>query len=183
MECDPMATSNSPDTDRRAAGLRKDGKRTMQRARLRGIGKMRKLDLTAFTQRLAAMLDAGLPLVQCMDALSDQTATPEFKAVVRDIGLRIEGGDSFAEALERYHELFGDLYVSMIRSGEICTRASVPSGKTTGAPFLRGIRSMPQIGHCPGVFRTTKGCMPQVYSMSLCACCSCTYPPRVQRSQ
>ena len=114
-----MATSNSPDTDRRAAGLRKDGKRTMQRARLRGIGKMRKLDLTAFTQRLAAMLDAGLPLVQCMDALSDQTATPEFKAVVRDIGLRIEGGDSFAEALERYHELFGDLYVSMIRSGEM----------------------------------------------------------------
>lgn len=106
--------------DARPPILRKDddkGARTS--VRIRGIGRMRKMDLCPFTQRLAAMLDAGLPLVQCMDALAEQTVTPEFKKVVRDVGARIEAGDSFAEALERYHELFGDLYVSMIRSGEM----------------------------------------------------------------
>ena len=96
-----------------------EGRASQRPVRLRGIGKMRKLDLCPFTQRLAAMLDAGLPLVQAMDALAEQSSNPNFQRVVKDISARIEAGDSFAEALERYKELFGDLYISMIRAGEM----------------------------------------------------------------
>lgn len=110
--------------DKRAAIIREEGspgagQRRVRRPKIRRLGKMRKLDLLPFTQRLAAMLDAGLPLVQCMDALAEQSQTPEFQRVVRDVGARIEAGDSFAEALEKYRELFGDLFVSMIRAGEM----------------------------------------------------------------
>ncbi|MFA4943517.1 MAG: type II secretion system F family protein [Lentisphaeria bacterium] len=108
--------------DKRSTELRKEptGKATTTgKVHVRRSGKIRKVDLCPFTQRLAAMLDAGLPLVQCMEALSEQTETPEFKAVVRDLGLRIEAGESFAEALAHYTDLFGELYVSMIRSGEM----------------------------------------------------------------
>jgi len=119
-----MATTTPVVNDRRAASLKQNvaagavsAKRKVRR--LKGVGRMRKLDLCSFTQKLAAMLDAGLPLVQCMDALSEQTITPEFKLVVKDIGARIEAGQSFSEALEQYKELFGDLYVSMIRAGEM----------------------------------------------------------------
>lgn len=120
-----MATIQAPGMgDRRAESVRQGASGAVKAAKsaprqLRGIGKMTKLDLCPFTRRLAAMLDAGLPLVQCMEALSEQTATPEFRQVVKDVGARIEGGDSFSEALNRYKELFGDLYVSMIRAGEV----------------------------------------------------------------
>ena len=118
-----MAVVPGP-SERRVAASKLDGpppaeqKRT-RRASLRGVGRMRKMDLCPFTQRLAAMLDAGLPLVQCMEALAEQTVTPEFNKVVKELGARIEAGDSFAEALDRFRELFGDLYVSMIRAGEM----------------------------------------------------------------
>ncbi|MEI8078407.1 MAG: type II secretion system F family protein [bacterium] len=122
MAINTFATSR----DKRAPQLNvRDGKepsegRASQRpVRLRGIGKMRKEDLCPFTQRLAAMLDAGLPLVQAMDALAEQSSNPHFQRVVKDLSARIEAGDSFAEALERYKELFGDLYISMIRAGEM----------------------------------------------------------------
>ena len=119
-----MATPTPVLNDRRAASLKQNvasGTASAKKKvrRLKGVGRMRKLDLCSFTQKLAAMLDAGLPLVQCMDALSEQTITPEFKVVVKDIGARIEAGQSFSEALEQYKELFGDLYVSMIRAGEM----------------------------------------------------------------
>ncbi|MFO7820718.1 MAG: type II secretion system F family protein [Lentisphaeria bacterium] len=96
-----------------------DGNVRKQKTKIRGVRKIKNTELCPFTQKLAAMLDAGLPLVQCMEALSDQTDNPEFRKIVVDIKERIEGGDSFAEALRHYHELFGDLYVNMIQAGEI----------------------------------------------------------------
>jgi type IV pilus assembly protein PilC len=86
---------------------------------VRGARRIRLVELPAFTLRLSAMLDAGLPLIQCMEALSEQTTNLEFRRIVREIGARIEAGDSFAEALSGYRVLFGDLYVSMIRTGEV----------------------------------------------------------------
>ena len=65
------------------------------------------------------MLDAGLPLIQCMEALSEQTQNLEFQKVIKTVSARIEAGDSFAEALGTYEVVFGELYVSMIGSGEM----------------------------------------------------------------
>ena len=93
--------------------------RKKRKIKVKGIGRIRKHELCPYTQKLAAMLDAGLPLIQCLAALSEQTEDPNFKKVVDDLRARVEGGDSFAEALSVYDQLFGDLYVNMVRAGEM----------------------------------------------------------------
>lgn len=87
-------------------------------ARVRSVGRIRRKELPSFTRRLAAMLDAGLPLIQCLEALGQQTQIREFGRVINALRQRVEGGDSFAEALARYDRLFGELYVNMVRAGE-----------------------------------------------------------------
>jgi len=87
--------------------------------RVRGSGRIRRKELGSFTRRLSAMLDAGLPLIQCLDALSEQTQIPEFRRVILAIRQKVEGGSSFAEALFHFDKLFGELYVNMIRAGEL----------------------------------------------------------------
>ncbi len=98
---------------------RKQPRRRNRQMKVKGIGRIRKHELCPFTQKLAAMLDAGLPLIQCLAALAEQTEDPNFRKVVDDIRARVEGGDSFAEALSVYNQLFGDLYVNMVRAGEM----------------------------------------------------------------
>lgn len=87
--------------------------------RVKGARKIRKNEVAPFTQKLAAMLDAGLPLVQCLNALSEQTEDPNFRLVLEDITSRVEGGAAFAEALKSYPNIFGNLYINMIRAGEL----------------------------------------------------------------
>ncbi len=105
-------------TERKRSG-KASGQSGSQRVKVRGAGKIRKNELCPFTQKLAAMLAAGLPLIQCLTALSEQVEDPNFRLIVEDIKSRVEGGASFAEALSVYQELFGDLYVNMIRAGEM----------------------------------------------------------------
>ncbi len=100
-------------------GARKRQSSRRGRIKIKGIKKIRKNELCPFTQKLAAMLDAGLPLIQCLSALAEQTEDPNYKTIVEDVCHRVEGGDSFAEALSVYQELYGDLYVNMIRAGEM----------------------------------------------------------------
>jgi len=90
-----------------------------RRRKVRGMRKIKLTELGPFTQKLAAMLDAGLPLIQGLEALSEQTENKEFQRVINDLRGRVEAGDSFAEALSYYVDLFGDLYVNMIRAGEM----------------------------------------------------------------
>lgn len=96
-----------------------DVKRRKPVKRIRGLKKIRKIEVGPFTQRLAAMLDAGLPLVQSLDALVEQTDNEDFRTIISDLRDHIESGDSFAEALAIYRRVFGDLYVSMIQAGEM----------------------------------------------------------------
>lgn len=103
---------------RRRSGVVNGQPQKIKRVRLKGIRKIRLKELGPFTLRLAAMLDAGLPLVQSLNALREQCEHVVFRKVINDLRERIEAGDSFAEALTRYHDLFGDLYVSMIHAGE-----------------------------------------------------------------
>ncbi len=109
-----MAKQNRETTARRSRTGAASGQR-----KVRGMRKIRLHELGPFTQKLAAMLDAGLPLIQCLEALSEQTENVEFRKVVHTLRERVEAGDSFAEALGHYQELFGDLYVNMIHAGEM----------------------------------------------------------------
>ncbi len=74
-------------------------------------------DLGVFTRQFATMINAGLPMVQCLDILSSQMDKPSFKKIVADVMGDVEAGSTLAEAL-RKHKCFSDLYVNMVEAGE-----------------------------------------------------------------
>jgi type IV pilus assembly protein PilC len=81
-------------------------------------GKVGLADLVVFTRQLATMVDAGLAMVQSLQALADQTANKVMKDVIKDVCSRVEGGDSFSEALVKHPKVFNRLYVCMVAAGE-----------------------------------------------------------------
>jgi type IV pilus assembly protein PilC len=81
-------------------------------------GKVALADLVVFTRQLATMVDAGLAMVQSLQALADQTTNKVMKDVIKDVCSRVEGGDSFSEALVKHPKVFNRLYVCMVAAGE-----------------------------------------------------------------
>ena len=74
-------------------------------------------DLGVFTRQFATMINAGLPMVQCLDILSSQMDKPAFKKIVSDVMYDVQAGTTLAEAL-RKQSCFSDLYVNMVEAGE-----------------------------------------------------------------
>jgi type IV pilus assembly protein PilC len=81
-------------------------------------GKVALADLVVFTRQLATMIDAGLAMVQSLQALAEQTTNKVMRDVIKDICTRVEGGDSFSEALQKHPKAFNRLYVCMVGAGE-----------------------------------------------------------------
>jgi type IV pilus assembly protein PilC len=81
-------------------------------------GKVALADLVVFTRQLATMLDAGLAIVQSLQALAEQTPNKVMRDVIKDVCARVEGGDSFSEALKKHPRVFNRLFVSMVAAGE-----------------------------------------------------------------
>jgi len=75
-------------------------------------------ELALFTQQIASLLQAGLPLVQCLEALQDQTEDPCFRIVIRDVRGDISQGNSFSSAVRKFPGSFNTLFVSMVEAGE-----------------------------------------------------------------
>lgn len=75
-------------------------------------------ELAVFTQQLASLLSAGLPLVQCLEALQDQTDDQVFRIVIREVRIEISSGTSFSSAIRLYPNSFNTLFVSMVEAGE-----------------------------------------------------------------
>ncbi len=75
-------------------------------------------ELAIFTQQLASLLTAGLPLVQCLEALQEQTEDPVFRIIVRDVKSDISSGNSFSSAVKKYPRAFNSLFISMVEAGE-----------------------------------------------------------------
>jgi type IV pilus assembly protein PilC len=76
-------------------------------------------DLVIFTRQFATMIDAGLPLVQCLDILADQEPNKTFKAIIRDVRTDVEQGATFADSLRKHPKPFDALYVNLVQAGEI----------------------------------------------------------------
>jgi type IV pilus assembly protein PilC len=76
-------------------------------------------DLVKFTRQFATMIDAGLPLVQCLDILSNQEPNKIFQAALRDIKSTVEQGATFSDALRRHPKIFDDLFVNLVQAGEV----------------------------------------------------------------
>jgi type IV pilus assembly protein PilC len=76
-------------------------------------------DLQIFTRQLATMIDAGLPLVQCLDILAAQTPNKIFARVLSQVKTSVEQGSTFSDALKKHPKVFDDLYVNLVAAGEV----------------------------------------------------------------
>src|SRR5512135_1211951 len=81
-------------------------------------GRVALADLVIFTRQLATMIDAGLAMVQSLQALAEQTPNKVMRDTIHDVCARVEGGDSFSEALQKHPKAFSRLYVCMVAAGE-----------------------------------------------------------------
>lgn len=82
-------------------------------------GGVKTKDIVIFSRQFATMIDAGLPLVQCLDILASQQDNATFKKVLIDVKSTVEGGSTFADALRKHPKVFDDLYVNLIAAGEV----------------------------------------------------------------
>ncbi len=83
-----------------------------------GGGSVPLADLVMFTRQLATMVDAGLAMVQSLQGLAEQTQNKAMRDCIKDVCTRVEGGDSFSEALQKHPKVFNRLYCAMVGAGE-----------------------------------------------------------------
>src|SRR5690606_8832452 len=76
-------------------------------------------DLVTFTRLFATMIDAGLPLVQCLEILASQQKNPHFAAVLKDVKEAVEQGATFSDSLARHPKVFDNLFVNLVHAGEV----------------------------------------------------------------
>jgi type IV pilus assembly protein PilC len=86
---------------------------------LPGLGGVTTKDILVFTRQFSVMIDAGLPLVQALEILGSQADNPAFKKVMLQVKSKVEAGSTFADALAEHPKVFDDLFVQLVRAGEI----------------------------------------------------------------
>jgi type IV pilus assembly protein PilC len=80
--------------------------------------KVKEHDVIIFARQFSTMIDAGLPIIQCLDILQSQQENATFKKMLKEIKDAVEGGSTLADALKRYPKQFDNLFVNMIAAGE-----------------------------------------------------------------
>ena len=80
--------------------------------------KVKEHDVIIFARQFSTMIDAGLPIIQCLDILYAQQSNVTFQKMLKDIKESVEGGATLAEALKKFPKQFDDLFVNMIAAGE-----------------------------------------------------------------
>jgi len=81
--------------------------------------KVSQKELAIFTRQFATMIDAGLPLVQCLDILGMQQENQAFKSVILKVKEDVESGSTFADALSKHPKVFDELFVNLVAAGEV----------------------------------------------------------------
>ena len=76
-------------------------------------------DLVVFTRQFGTMINAGLPLVQCLEILSTQSENKVLRETVGEVKIQVEAGSTFSDALRRHPKVFDDLYVNLVHAGEV----------------------------------------------------------------
>jgi type IV pilus assembly protein PilC len=80
--------------------------------------KVKESDIILFARQFSTMIDAGLPIIQCLDILYSQQTNSTFKKMLKQVKESVEGGATLAEALKKFPKHFDDLFVNMIAAGE-----------------------------------------------------------------
>jgi type IV pilus assembly protein PilC len=76
-------------------------------------------DIVIFTRQFSTMIDAGLPLVQGLNILADQTENITFRKILRTVTKDVEGGSTLAESMKKHPKVFNDLFVNLVAAGEV----------------------------------------------------------------
>lgn len=80
--------------------------------------RVKETDIILFARQFSTMIDAGLPIIQCLEILFSQQSNTTFKKVLKQVKESVEGGTTLAEALKKFPKYFDDLFVNMIAAGE-----------------------------------------------------------------
>jgi type IV pilus assembly protein PilC len=99
--------------------IRKKGAEFAINLPFRGEKKVTQKELAIFTRQFATMIDAGLPLVQCLDILGQQQENASFKKVILKVKEDVESGSTFADALIKHPKVFDALFVNLVAAGEV----------------------------------------------------------------
>src|SRR3954452_14564124 len=75
-------------------------------------------DIVIFTRLFATMIDAGLPIVQCLDILSSQAENKRFGKILQQIKQSVEGGLTLSDALKKHPKIFDQLFINLVAAGE-----------------------------------------------------------------
>src|SRR5512138_3762276 len=86
---------------------------------LPGVGGVSEKDILVFTRQFSVMIDAGLPLVQALDIIGNQADNAAFRRVLLAVKARVEAGSTFADALGEHPKIFDELFVELVRAGEV----------------------------------------------------------------
>jgi|YelNatPaOPRAMG01_1025707.scaffolds.fasta_scaffold02075_20 type IV pilus assembly protein PilC len=82
------------------------------------LNKVKPKDIMIMTKQLSIMLNAGIPIVSAFNILIEQIKHPKLKKIIRNIKENVESGSSFSNALKEHKDIFSDLYINMVESGE-----------------------------------------------------------------
>lgn len=80
--------------------------------------RVKEKEIVVFTRQFATMIDAGLPLVQCLEILASQQSNAAFKEVLNKVKGDVEAGSTFADALRKHPQVFNDLFCNLVAAGE-----------------------------------------------------------------
>ena len=88
------------------------------REKKKRMGAIKMRDIVIFTRQFSTMINSGLPLVQALDILAQQSENPALKDVTRQVVFDVESGNTVADALRKHPKAFTELYVNMVAAGE-----------------------------------------------------------------
>ena len=100
--------------------IREKGKGLDREISIPGFGEsVKQRDIVIMTRQLATMIDAGLPIVQCLEVLATQSPNRKLRVAIRRLKEDVESGSTFTDALRKHPKLFDDLFVNMVAAGEV----------------------------------------------------------------
>src|SRR5262245_23081506 len=103
---------------RRAILVTQISEKSAGKAPVRIGSKVKDRDMAIFTRQFSTMIDAGLPLVQCLNILAEQSESKNLRAVTANIARTVEQGATLADSLRKHPRTFDDLFTNMVEVGE-----------------------------------------------------------------
>jgi len=81
--------------------------------------RIKRAQLVTFTRQMADLIDAGIPIFKSLTIIKEQTENPKLKTIIGDVSEKVRGGKGLSEALADYPNLFSNLYIALVKSGEL----------------------------------------------------------------